>query len=165
MTNYNRLFPFGLTAFALLVYLFSLSVGTTFAAEDMKGWEIDSPYNQLYDASEMDAFKGTVRAFKKVVPLKGMSPGVGVVVRDRDGEDILVHLCPIAYRAESEIGIKMGDRVKLRGVWAEIDGQDVFLASKIKRGDYFEFKVRLTKNGKPFWTMTPEELAKEGVTK
>ena len=165
MSKYNRPFPYGLTGFAVLVFVFYLSVGKTFATEGMKGWEIDSPYNQLYDASEMDAFKGTVRAFKEIVPLKGMSPGVGVVVRDRDGEDILVHLCPIAYRAESEIGVKKGDRVKLKGVWVEIDGQDVFMASKIKRGDYFEFKVRLTKNGKPFWTMTPEELAKEGVTR
>ena len=35
------------------------------------------------------------------------------------------------------------------------------MASKIKKGNYFEFKVRLTKNGKPFWTMTPEELSRE----
>jgi len=37
------------------------------------------------------------------------------------------------------------------------------MASKIKKSDSdtFEFKVRLTKNGLPFWTMTPEQLAKE----
>ena len=31
----------------------------------------------------------------------------------------------------------------------------------LKKDDYFEFKVRLTKNGKPFWAMTPEELVSE----
>ncbi len=30
----------------------------------------------------------------------------------------------------------------------------------VHKGNYFEFKVRLTKNGKPFWVMTPEELAR-----
>jgi hypothetical protein len=35
------------------------------------------------------------------------------------------------------------------------------MASKIKMGDYFSLKVRLTKDGTPFWTMSPEQLAKE----
>jgi hypothetical protein len=35
------------------------------------------------------------------------------------------------------------------------------MASKIKKGDYFVLKVRLTKDGTPFWTMSPEQLAKE----
>jgi hypothetical protein len=34
-------------------------------------------------------------------------------------------------------------------------------SEKIDKGDYWELKVRLTKNGKPFWTMSPEELRKE----
>ena len=37
----------------------------------------------------------------------------------------------------------------------------MFIASKVKKGEYFEFKVRLTKDGKPFWTLSPEELKKE----
>jgi hypothetical protein len=35
------------------------------------------------------------------------------------------------------------------------------MASKIKKGEDFEFKVRLTKDGSPFWTMSPEELERE----
>jgi hypothetical protein len=38
------------------------------------------------------------------------------------------------------------------------------MASKIKKGDYFVLKVRLTKDGKPFWTMSPEELEQEKKT-
>jgi hypothetical protein len=34
------------------------------------------------------------------------------------------------------------------------------MASKVKKGDYFAFKVRLTQNGTPFWVMTPEDLAR-----
>jgi hypothetical protein len=165
MTTTKCSYQYVIKGWGLLICLLTLALSPAWANDGLKGWEIDSAYNQLYDASEMDAFKGTVRAFKKITPLNGMAPGVGVVVRDRDGEDIMVHLCPVAYRAENQIGVKKGDRVKLKGVWVEINGQDVFIASKIKRGDYFEFKVRLTKNGKPFWTMTPEELAQEGVTR
>jgi hypothetical protein len=54
-----------------------------------------------------------------------------------------------------------GDRVKIKGCRVKIDGKDVFMASKIKRSNYFEFKVRFTGNGQPFWTMTPEEVVRE----
>ena len=30
----------------------------------------------------------------------------------------------------------------------------------VKKEDYFELKVRFTKDGIPFWTMTPEDLFK-----
>jgi hypothetical protein len=39
------------------------------------------------------------------------------------------------------------------------------MASKVKKGDHYEFKVRLTKDGTPFWTMSPEELARERKAK
>ena len=46
--------------------------------------------------------------------------------------------------------------------WAEINGKDVFIASKIKKDPDIEIiKVRLTKDGTPFWTMTSEQLAME----
>ena len=127
----------------------------------MGGWEIDSPYNKLYDASEMDSFKGNIVDIKEVTPMPGMSPGVAVVVAESQMEKTLVHVCPIWFAGVRDIGVKQGDRVKVKGVWAEINGRDVFMASKIKKGDDFEFKVRLTKNGKPFWTMSKEELEKE----
>jgi hypothetical protein len=82
----------------------------------------------------------------------------------KDGDDLIdVHICPTWFAKPEEVGVKKGDRVKMKGVWAEVDGKDVFMVSKIKKGesDVFEFKVRLTKNGKPFWTMTKEELALE----
>ena len=47
------------------------------------------------------------------------------------------------------------------GCRAKIDQKEVFMVAKVKKGDYFEFKVRLTKSGQPFWTMTPEELIRE----
>ena len=128
---------------------------------DMGGWEKDSPYNKHYDAAEMDSFKGVVVKIEEVVPLPGMSPGVALLIRESGDEISMVHLCPVWFAKPNSIGIKRRDEVKVKGVWAEINGKDVFMASKVKKGDYFEFKVRLTKDGTPFWTMSPEELAKE----
>ncbi len=57
--------------------------------------------------------------------------------------------------------MKKGDRLKIKGCRAVIDQKEVFMAAKVKKGNYFEFKVRLTKSGQPFWTMTREELIRE----
>jgi len=53
-----------------------------------------------------------------------------------------------------------GAQVKVRGVWAEIDNENVFLAYKVK-SDNYALKLRRTRDGIPHWTMSPEELARE----
>ncbi|UCF91493.1 MAG: hypothetical protein JSW39_25005 [Desulfobacterales bacterium] len=151
-----------LAVMVMIVSATALGLSHTYADEkrDMQGWGEEDPYNQYYDVKEFEKFRGWVVQVKEVVPLPGMSPGVALDVRD-GSEVIEVHLCPTWFAQPGDIGIKKGDRVKLKGCWAEIDGKDVFMASKVKKGEIFEFKVRLTKNGKPFWTMTVEELAAE----
>jgi hypothetical protein len=97
----------------------------------------------------------------EAAPMAGMLPAVVLQVKESEGETVDVHVCPSWYIEPGSVGLKRGDKVKIRGVWAEIGGHDVFMASKIKKGDYFVLKVRLTKDGTPFWTMSPEQLAKE----
>lgn len=121
---------------------------------------VDDPYNKFYDVSEFEKIRAWVKQIKTVTPLPGMSPGVALEVYE-GGEVFEVHVAPLWFVKPHEIGIKPGDRIKIKGVWAEINGKDVFLASKIKKGDYWEFKVRLTKNDTPFWTMPQQELATE----
>ncbi len=127
------------------------------------GWENDSKYNGFYNYKERDTLKGEVLEFKEVVPLPGMAPGTAFILEE-GGEKILVHLCPVAFRAADETGIRKGIKTKVSGCWALIDGQDVFMAAKVKQGDNFVFKVRLTKDGTPFWSMNPEELARESAS-
>jgi hypothetical protein len=129
--------------------------------KDMGGWEIDGEYNKHYDLDEWDEFNATIVSIKKVVPLPGMSPGVALIVRDSASEKITIHLCPTWYAKPGRIGVRNGERIRVKGVWAEINGEELFMASKVKKGLDFEFKVRLTKNGKPFWTREPEELERE----
>jgi hypothetical protein len=128
---------------------------------DMGGWEIDGAYNKLYNAAEFEAFKGVVVKIKEMAPMPGMSPGIILWVRERSEEEIIrVDVSPTWFTKLRQCGIKKGDKVHVKGVFSEINGEDVFMASKIKKGDW-EFKVRLTKDGTPFWTMSPEQLAKE----
>ena len=51
--------------------------------------------------------------------------------------------------------------MKVRGVWAAIDDKDVFIAAKVKAENFYVLKVRRTRDGTPYWTMSPEELARE----
>lgn len=149
----------------ILIHTFILFQVHAFAEgnqQDMKGWEIGSEYNKLYKVSELDHFRATVVDVLEVIPMEGMSPAAAITVKESDEDSpILVHICPAWFTGKDNLGLKKGDRLKIRGVWAEIDGQDVFLAAKIKKGDYFELKVRLTRDGTPFWTMSEEQLAKE----
>jgi hypothetical protein len=133
-----------------------------FAGENkaMTGWELNSPYNKLYKANEMDSFKAKVVDIKEIVPMPGMSPGLALEVSESKSETITVHLCPVSFENKKSIRFRKGDSVKVSGSWAEINKKDIFMASKVSKDDY-SFKVRLTKDGTPFWTMPPSQLAKE----
>jgi len=150
-----------MTALILLPLAVGMSYVQAEEKPDMKGWGIDDPYNKLYDVREFEKIRAWVVRVKEVVPMPGMSPATALDVRE--GSDVFeVHLCPTWYRKPSEIRVKKNERIKLKGAWAEINGRDVFMASKIKKDPDFEIiKVRLTKDGTPFWTMTPERLAME----
>ncbi len=126
------------------------------------GWEKNSLYNSFYNYKERDSLKGKVLQFKEVTPLPGMDPGTAFILEEGD-EKILVHLCPVAFKSPSETGIRKGIKTKVSGSWAVIDGQDVFMAAKVKQGDSFVLKVRLTKDGTPFWSLSPEEIEKESA--
>jgi hypothetical protein len=150
----------------LVVGVLLLDVGYCFAVDekDMGGWEIGSLYNKHYDTRELEQLRAWIVKVTTVVPMPGMSAGVALHVREGNNpnsEIIVVHVCPTWFMGPSSIGLKSGDRVKIRGAWADINGEDVFMAAKIKKGNHFVLKVRLTKDGKPFWTMDPKELAAE----
>ena len=149
------------TALILLSLVVAASYVQAEEKPDMKGWGINDPYNKMYDVREFEKIRGYVVRVKEVVPMPGMSPATALDVRE-GAYEWEVHLCPTWYRKPSEILLKKNARIKLKGVWAEINGKDIFMASKIKKDpDIDVIKVRLTKDGTPFWTMTPERLAME----
>ena len=148
--------------FGLVVGLFAfLNIGITGVSageqRHMKGWGLEDAYNKHYDVVKFEKFKAKVVRIKEVIPMSGMTPGVAMDVKYED-KIIEVQICPTWFARPDEIGIKKGDRVNIKGVRANINGKDVFMASKIKKENYFELKVRFTKDGISFWTMTPEEV-------
>lgn len=147
--------------FLVCASMWDMTIGYAQETAGMTGWEIESAYNKLYDPMEMDKLKGEVFGFKEVKPFPEMALGIALILKDREDETVLVHIGPKAYLQLHPMGLRKGDKVSIKGVWAEIDNEDVFIASKIKKGEHFEFKVRRTSDGKPFWTMGKEELAKE----
>jgi hypothetical protein len=150
--------------FGMLIILTSVMVGIIGARadeqQDMSGWGVEDPYHKHYDVNKFESFKARVVKIKKVVPMPGMSPAVALDVK-YDSKIIEVQICPTWFIRPDEIGIKKGDKIKIRGVRANINGKEVFMASKIKKGDFFQLKVRLTRDGRPFWTMIPKEITRE----
>jgi hypothetical protein len=152
----------GLTLMAIVAFFSSFVLAADPA--EKKGWGANDPYNKLYNPKELERLKVNVVKVIEVTPMPGMSPATALEVRE-GGSAILVHLCPVWFAKPADVGVKPGDSITIRGSWAEISGKDVFLAAKVKKGESQEFKVRLTKDGTPFWTMTPEQLAKERENK
>ncbi len=146
----------------LYAVLFILA-GNTVLADDvgLKGWEQDSDYNGLYNPKERDTIKGHIVKFVEIEPMAGMAPGTALILDEGGGETVTVHLCPESFATGRETGLQPGEKVKIRGVWADIGDEAVFLAAKVKKDSGYSFKVRLTNDGTPFWTMSPEQLEKE----
>ncbi|MGI9536049.1 MAG: hypothetical protein ACR2PB_03200 [Desulfocapsaceae bacterium] len=131
------------------------------AADDISGWEEDSEYNELYNPKERDSIKGDILKFITVTPIKGMAPGTAFILDEGGGDKVVVHVCPESYASGRETGLRRGDWVKVKGVWADIGDESIFIAAKIRKDNEYAFKVRLTSDGTPFWTLSPERLAEE----
>ena len=144
-----------------IVFVLLFCSAVAMAAGDITGWEVGSEYDKLYNYKERDSIKGHIVKFVKVTPIKGMTPGTAFILDEGGGDKVLVHICPKSYASARETGLKSGEWVKVKGAWADIGDETVFIAAKIKKDNDWSFKVRLTKDGTPFWTMPPDQLARE----
>lgn len=127
--------------------------------QSTEGWEKSSAYQKLYKPKKYESFKGTVAKIIDVHPMAGMAPGTGILVRTKKGKEIPVHLGPKSFVDVSVIGLKAGDKVKVMGVFASLDNSKFFIASKVKKGEFVQVKLRRTSDGVPFWAMSVNELA------
>ncbi len=139
-----------------------LALAAAKANPNIKGWEKGGEYDRMFDPKEADSIKGRVVKIMDVTPLPGMAPGLALQIEDKkDKSAEIVHLGPKEFVDLASIGLKEGDQVKAVGAWVEFDGHDVLFAVKIKKGENTELKVRRTKDGFPYWSMTPEERQRE----
>ncbi|MHC1789391.1 hypothetical protein [Solidesulfovibrio sp.] len=151
-----------LLAVVLVLVAFGLAQAGPKANPNVKGWEKGGEYDRLFDPKEADAIKGRLVRIYDFVPMPGMATGIALEVEDKKDKTIeIVHLGPKDFLDLSVIGLKEGDQIKVAGAWAEFDGKDVLLAVKVKKGEDVQMKVRRTRDGFPFWSMSPEERQRE----
>ena len=144
----------GLT-FTLIICVFGFVIGYTEDKGGIEGWERYSTYNAYYDLALKEKLKGVVTDIRTITPLPGMAPGVGLLVESPKYGAVSVHLGPRSFVDLNSIWNLKGAKVKVRGVWAEINNENVFLAYKVKSERYV-LKLRRTRDGLPHWTMSPE---------
>ena len=65
-----------LATLVLIAVTFGFSHTLAEEKKDMQGWEIDSPYNRLYDVREYEKIRAWVIRVKEVIPMPGMSPAI-----------------------------------------------------------------------------------------
>jgi hypothetical protein len=127
-----------------------------------QGWEQGGEYDNHYRNEERDKFKGVIVDIQEIIPMPGMSTGIGLVIAKRQsGKHVLVHLGPKDFVLSRGHFLQKGISVKVYGVWAEIGGREVFMAAKVKQFPDTQIKVRRTRDGKPFWSMPADELKRE----
>jgi len=140
-----------LAAVCILVFLLA---GDCFAqrgkwCRGSGGWGLGSKYCRWYNPKTTETIRGEVLNITTFSPMRGMSNGLQLKVKT-DKETIMVHLGPLWYLQNQDVGINPGDRIDLTGSRVGLDNQQqCIIAAEVKRGDDF-LKLR-DKNGLPLW--------------
>ena len=86
----------------LLVTVFMILVTSIAFAQPWKGWRgsggwgMGNPYQRNYNAATVETISGVVESVNQITPVKGMSPGIELMVKT-DKETIPVHLGPAYF--------------------------------------------------------------------
>jgi hypothetical protein len=110
--------------------------------------EMKSEGQQKYDPSQVETVSGEVAAVKDIETRNGKTSGVGLEL-NTGGQNILVYLGPHIYVDLQNVRIVSGDKVEVKGVKTVLDGQIIFLAGELRKGDEV-LKLRDDK-GAPLW--------------
>ena len=103
---------------------------------------------QKYDPSQVEMVSGEVAAVKDIETKKRKTSGVGLDL-NTGGQNLLVYLGPHIYVDLQNVCIVSGDKVEVKGVKTVLDGQIIFLAGQVRKGD--EVLMLRDDNGVPLW--------------
>jgi uncharacterized membrane protein len=134
--------------FKLFIFLIIVSPMVLFAQNGQGGWGSNSSYNRMYDVKTTTQIKGEIVAVDQVVPLKGMSSGIHLLVKTGT-ETISVHLGPKWYLDNQAIQFKVNDKVEVKGSKVPFDGKQVIIAREISR--HGKALTLRDENGIPSW--------------
>lgn len=113
------------------------------------GWGPGGQYARLYDPKTVETISGKVVKVDRIIPIRGMSGGVHVVVKTDKG-DVSVHLGPQWYLENQDVKIEPKDMVEIRGSQVTVQGKPTIIAAEVKKGDE-TLKLR-DEAGVPVWS-------------
>ena len=113
------------------------------------GWEEGSKYSKMYDLKILETIKGEIAEVKLVSPLKGMPPGIEIILKTDSGMKT-VQLGPLWYMEHQRVKLEPGDQVEVMGSSIKIDEKPIIMAVTVKKGKH---TLRLwEKEGWPAWS-------------
>jgi hypothetical protein len=139
---------------AIAIGIFGLIfVNVSFAQPMMKwrgsgGWGGGSRYNMMYNVNTVETAKGDIVKIERVMPMKGMSHGVHLIVKTANGT-LDVHLGPEWYVENQDVRLMVGDKIVIKGSRITLQGKPVIIAAEVKKGDE-TLKLR-DERGFPMW--------------
>jgi hypothetical protein len=132
----------------VVIYLLIFSPLISIAQNRQGGWGRNSNYNRIYDINTVTEIKGQIVKVEEVVPLKGMSSGIHLLVKT-GSETISVHLGPKWYLDNQSIQFTVHDQVEVKGSKVPLNGKQIIIAREIsKDGNVFTLR---NENGIPTW--------------
>ncbi len=90
-------------------------------------------YGRLYDAKTVETVTGEVVKVDRIVPMRGMSGGIHVVVKTDKGE-VSVHLGPQWYLENQDVKIAPKDTVTVTGSQVTVQEQSALIDAEVKKG-------------------------------
>jgi uncharacterized protein (UPF0248 family) len=110
-------------------------------------------YNQillkvLESRNHSETIFGEVLSVEKIVPSKGMSAGVHLMVKTSK-EIISVHLGPNWFLDKQEVSILVKDKIEIKGSRITYENKPAIIASEIVKGD--KILILRSENGIPVW--------------
>ena len=130
----------------------TLSAQQSFGRKGARG-EMKSEVQQKSCPSQLVIVSGEGAAANDMETKKGKASGIGLEPHTV-GQNLLVYLGPHIYVDLQNVRIVPGDKVEVKGVQTVLDGQIIYLAGEVRKGDEV-LKLRDDK-GAPLWTGTKQ---------
>jgi hypothetical protein len=110
---------------------------------------MENQYMSIFNPKTVETISGEVIRVGRIVPFKGMSRGVHLLLRT-DKESISVHLGPTRFIENQDIKVEPGDKIIVKGSRVTFRGKPIIIATELKKGDVV-LKLR-DENGLPLWS-------------
>lgn len=126
------------------------------AAQQGQGWE---QYNQQYDAQRAQTIEGTITEVSAFAPSPQAAPGLAVTVQTAEGQTRIIHLAPLSVMRQQDLQLGQGDRVRVSGSQAQIQGQTVLIARQVQKGD--QALLLRNEQGQPLWRQGEQQQERQ----